>query len=90
MVIINLNYSKMENEKITIVSASDILSKRISITIEDVMKQFIENYNESKVEAVFVGIYISDEIKIKLFNLGFKYRTQQSPVGETCHIISLT
>ncbi len=78
----------MEKE-IEIMTADELLATRKTVEINDVMSIFQEQYNFDKAEISFVGLYLSDEVKLQLFNLGFKYRKHLGPIGETCHVISL-
>lgn len=79
----------MEKE-IKIINASELLANRKAIKISDIMCQFQGEHNLSRTEVTFISIYMCDDTKLQLFNLGFKYRTHLSPIGETCHVISLT
>lgn len=77
-----------ETENQTIKTAYELLKERKSLTLEDVMKGF--DYPEITEFSVY-GVYISDDVKLQLMNLGFRYRTGINQItGETYQVISLT
>lgn len=77
-------------------TAKEILDETRSISVLDVMNQFgqapnigaavIENL---RTEAIFIGVYISNEVRLELARLGFRYRTHIGPSGETVEIFSI-
>lgn len=76
-------------EEALVMSAGQILDNRKnSVTIDIIMNRFNSEHENSVTEIVFVGTHISDELKLQLFNLGFKYRKHIDPIGLTCHVIS--
>lgn len=81
------NGEVIEHKKEPMNTAQEILASRASISFIDIISRFKNEINST--ELAYFGVHLSDDVKLQLMNLGFRYRKHIDPIGLTVHIISV-